>query len=102
MTDYTRMTYLQLIAQRAALEAEIEKARDGERKEVIEEILMKMADYEITLAELAGDAGKGAKNDKNNVLPAKYRDPDSGATWSGRGKAPRWIADKPREQFAIE
>ena len=35
--------------------------------------------------------------------PAKYRDPKSGATWSGRGRAPAWMANaKDRTKFLIE
>jgi DNA-binding protein H-NS len=35
--------------------------------------------------------------------PAKYRDPKSGATWSGRGPAPAWLAAvKDRTRFLIE
>jgi DNA-binding protein H-NS len=34
--------------------------------------------------------------------PAKYRDPKSGATWSGRGPAPTWLAGaKDRTKFLI-
>ncbi|WP_415867691.1 H-NS family nucleoid-associated regulatory protein [Burkholderia ubonensis] len=32
---------------------------------------------------------------------AKYRDPASGAVWSGRGRTPRWIAGQDREKFLI-
>ncbi|SAL85014.1 histone family protein nucleoid-structuring protein H-NS [Caballeronia choica] len=40
--------------------------------------------------------GKGA-------LPAKYRDPKSGATWSGRGPAPAWLAAaKDRTKFLVD
>jgi DNA-binding protein H-NS len=24
-------------------------------------------------------------------VPAKYRDPDTGATWAGRGRTPKWV-----------
>ncbi|CAE6767339.1 hypothetical protein R70006_03780 [Paraburkholderia domus] len=35
--------------------------------------------------------------------PAKYRDPKSGATWSGRGPAPAWLAGaKDRTKFLID
>jgi DNA-binding protein H-NS len=35
--------------------------------------------------------------------PPKYRDPKSGATWSGRGPAPAWLAGaKDRTKFLIE
>jgi DNA-binding protein H-NS len=29
--------------------------------------------------------------DRRSAVAAKYRDPNSGATWSGRGKKPRWV-----------
>jgi DNA-binding protein H-NS len=34
--------------------------------------------------------------------PAKYRNPETGATWSGRGPAPAWLAaEKDRSRFLI-
>lgn len=32
---------------------------------------------------------------------AKYRDPQTGKTWSGLGTVPGWIRDKDRSQFLI-
>ena len=32
---------------------------------------------------------------------AKYRDPETGKTWSGLGTVPGWIRDKDRSQFLI-
>jgi len=31
----------------------------------------------------------------------KYRDPRTGKTWSGRGRAPRWIQGEDRTPFLI-
>lgn len=47
-------------------------------------------------AKKAGGRARGPK-------PAKYRNPATGETWSGMGKAPSWIATarKPRESFLI-
>lgn len=33
--------------------------------------------------------------------PPKYRDPETGRTWSGRGRMPRWIQDMDRTGFLI-
>ncbi|MBB3261628.1 DNA-binding protein H-NS [Paraburkholderia bannensis] len=45
---------------------------------------------------------KRAGNYKRGPQPALYRDPKSGATWSGRGRAPAWIANaKDRTRFLI-
>jgi DNA-binding protein H-NS len=36
-------------------------------------------------------------------LPAKYRDPETGATWSGRARPPAWIKNAPdRSIFLID
>ncbi|WP_425126899.1 H-NS histone family protein [Burkholderia cepacia] len=35
------------------------------------------------------------------VVFAKYRNPETGETWSGRGRAPVWIAVQNRKQFRI-
>ncbi|MDR5747827.1 H-NS family nucleoid-associated regulatory protein [Caballeronia sp. LZ029] len=44
-----------------------------------------------------------SKVQSKGALPAKYRDPKSGLTWSGRGPAPAWLASaKDRTKFLIE
>jgi DNA-binding protein H-NS len=95
-------SYKELLAQREKLEKQIEEAKSREYAEVLNEIKQKMADYGITLAELGGGRAKVAKvgRPRAGVAP-KYRDPDSGSTWSGRGKPPRWIAGQDREKFLI-
>lgn len=98
-------SYKELLAQREKLEKQIEEAKAREYAEVLDEIKQKMADYGITLAELGGGraSSKSAKAARSRASVApKYRDPDSGSTWSGRGKPPRWIAGKDREKFLIQ
>jgi DNA-binding protein H-NS len=96
-------SYKELLAQREKLERQIEEAKSREYAEVLNEIKQKMADYGITLAELGGGRAKGGAKvgrPRAGVAP-KYRDPESGSTWSGRGKPPRWIAGQNREKFLI-
>lgn len=43
---------------------------------------------------------------KTGKVPAKYRDPETGKTWSGRGMTPVWLRTyeeqgKDRKQFAV-
>ena len=46
----------------------------------------------------AGTRSTGAKKegalgaDKRSVVAPKYRDPITGATWTGRGKQPKWLS----------
>jgi DNA-binding protein H-NS len=56
-------------------------------------------------AEAAPPAKKAGKagNYVRGPQPAMYQDPKSGATWSGRGRAPAWIAGaRDRTKFLIE
>jgi DNA-binding protein H-NS len=58
----------------------------------------KAQDLKQQLARLGGGEGgpvgngrrRGASLKGRKVAP-KYRDPDSGATWAGRGARPRWL-----------
>jgi DNA-binding protein H-NS len=45
---------------------------------------------------------QGKRGQKSGTKPAKYRDPASGATWSGMGREPVWIKGQSREQFLIQ
>lgn len=48
-------------------------------------------------------ASKKAKSSTSGKLPAKYRDPKTGATWSGRARPPLWIAKvRDRSKFLID
>ena len=84
-------TYKELKAQAEALLQQAEAARRAEIAAVVAEIQAKMKEYGITLADLKG----GAKKAKTRgVVAAKYRNPVTGESWSGRGRAPRWLADE--------
>lgn len=97
-------SYKYLLAQREALEKQIEEARTREYSEVLSDVKQKIADYGFSAAELG--LARGAKLARGAAKPRagvaiKYRDPETGATWSGRGKPPRWIAGQDRERFAV-
>ena len=50
----------------------------------------------------ANGAAKALHPNAHSVAP-KYADPKTGATWTGRGRAPAWIRDvKDRSKFLIE
>ena len=83
-----------LIAQKAALEQKIAEAQREARAGVIAQIKSLMAEHGLTAADLGGKASspapmKGSR--KGAKVPAKYRDPATGTTWSGRGLQPKWL-----------
>jgi DNA-binding protein H-NS len=84
-----------LIAQKAALEQKIAEARREARASAIAQVKSLMAEHGLSLADLGGKASPavatGAHSRKGGKVPAKYRDPATGTTWSGRGLQPKWL-----------
>jgi DNA-binding protein H-NS len=94
-------TYKELTVQIENLQKQAAHARQSEIANAIADIKEKMRDYGITLTDLGLTGTKKAGKAKEPVAP-KYRDLISGATWSGRGKPPRWIAGQDRDAFIIK
>ncbi|MDR7009914.1 H-NS family nucleoid-associated regulatory protein [Paraburkholderia strydomiana] len=77
---------------------------------VIEKIKSLMAEHGLTTADIDAHAGGKKRGPKPGAKAAakapsavaNYRDPKTGATWSGRGRTPRWIANaKDRSKFLV-
>ena len=94
-------TYKQLTAQLEKLHKEVAAAREKEIAQAIAEIKEKIVEYDLTPEEL-GFSSKPAASGRKAPAPAKYRNPKTGETWSGRGRSPAWLAGKNRERFLIE
>jgi DNA-binding protein H-NS len=80
----------------------------GARASFLDEVKTKAASLGMSLADLVGlGSGKAAKSQTpRTTTTPKYRDPETGATWSGRGYPAKWITDyeakgRKREEFAI-
>lgn len=107
------------------LQKQAEEIRAKEFDKTVEDLLIKMHAYGITLKDLQRGMGKvsgKAVSKKKSVdvgklidmkrasktkasVPAKYRGPN-GETWSGRGLAPRWLTallsqGRRKEEFVI-
>ncbi|KWO61305.1 hypothetical protein WT98_30670 [Burkholderia territorii] len=91
--------YLDLKQQAAELEAKILAARQKEKAAVVRTIREQIALFGITERDLFSKYAHRATH-RSPVLP-KYRNPQTGETWSGRGREPRWIKDKDRTVFQI-
>ncbi|MDN7934621.1 MULTISPECIES: H-NS histone family protein [Burkholderia cepacia complex] len=90
-------TYQELLAQRAALELEIQTARAGERSTALNEVKRLVDEFNLSTREIFGVS----KAPTRKPAEPRYRDPGTGATWSGRGRPPAWIDGKDRTQFRI-
>ncbi|MDE1180337.1 H-NS histone family protein [Paraburkholderia sp.] len=92
-------TYKQLTAQLEKLQKEMASAREREVAQAIADIRQQIDEYGITAEELGFVEKRPAP--RRAVLPPKYRNPKTGETWSGRGRAPGWLAGKNRERYLI-
>lgn len=104
-------SYAAIKAEIAKLEKQAENARKAEIAGVVARIKEAIAAYGLTAQDLGfgaargarGGAARGASGARTTVGVAKYRDPQTGKTWTGRGKPPTWIAGvKDRTPFLID
>lgn len=84
------------------LQKQAQALQTKQRGPVITSIIRSMREYDITPEEIAEAFNKKATRSSprktaakpattKRPVAAKYRHPKTGATWTGRGKAPRWI-----------
>ena len=92
-------TYKDLLAQKAKLEEQLEAARQKELAEVTAQVRQIVLEYGLTAEDIGFATKRGKRAAKAPVAP-KYQDPKTGATWTGRGRAPAWIG-KNRDKFLI-
>ncbi len=90
--------YKELLAQKAALDAQITQAQAEAKAKAVTEARALIAEHGLT----AADVFPQGKKPKGSVGAPKYRDPATGSTWTGRGKPPNWINGKDRESFQIK
>ena len=95
-------TYKELLQQQQALTLQIEEARQREIADAVAQVRGLVREYGLTAQDVfpSGRGKSGATRAGGKVAP-KYRDPATGQTWTGRGKAPKWIDGQDRTKFLI-
>ncbi len=89
----------ELIAQREALDKQIQAARQLENADAIASIHKLIEQFGLTALDIF-PSKKGSSKAAKKVAP-KFKNPATGDTWTGRGKPPKWIAGQDREQYLI-
>src|SRR5471030_780178 len=100
MECITMSTYAEIQAQIAELESKAKEARAEELAGAKAQIAEVMKAHGLTLDDLRGVKVKVSK--PRQLVPAKYRNPENGDTWTGRGRAPLWLTGKNKEDFLIK
>lgn len=84
----------------AELQAKAEAARHAEVSEAKAKIKAIMSEYGLTVADLGGASKQSPKSPRKPV-EIKYKDEATGDTWTGRGRAPKWLEGKDKNQYLI-
>lgn len=84
-------TLQELLAQKAELERQIAETQRQERSEAIAKVKALMSEHGLTAADLTARASAAPKPEGTRKVAAKYRNPATGDTWSGRGLQPKWL-----------
>lgn len=100
--DFKSLSEAELKKLRAKIDAHLESVQSVQREEATKKVQALVKEYDLQPEELFHFSKQRKKaNGSTGKVAAKYRDPDTGKEWTGRGKAPTWIADKDRNQFLI-
>lgn len=95
-------TYQELLKQRDALTQQIEEARQREITDAVTRVRALVTEYQLSVQDVFPTGRKArAKSAGGGKVAPKYRDPATGQTWTGRGKAPKWIDGQDRAKFLI-
>lgn len=95
-------TYQEYQEQIAKLQTLAEQARQDELNDARRKVRELMDAHKLSPADFAEPNKKTKQARKTGMVQAKYRDPASGATWTGRGRAPRWLNGRDKEKFLIK
>ena len=91
---------MELMAQKAELERRITTIKKTQVEQAISDVRRIVLEFGLSVEDVFGKSTRGGQN-KGVKVAAKYRDPASGAEWSGRGKPPSWIKEQNYEDFKI-
>lgn len=94
-------TYAEYVEQISKLQVLAEAARENEINGAIQKIKDLMQQYGVTVGDLT--SGRRAKQTKaKGAVAAQFKNPETGETWTGRGRTPRWLDGKDKEAFRIK
>ena len=90
------MTTAKLESLKADIEAELEHRQKAEavRAEAQAELKALADKFGMSIDELVGKSGGKVAAARQPKVKAKYRNPDNPSqTWTGRGRAPKWVKE---------
>ena len=106
--DLSKLTLDELLSLEARVKLAITERKSAQMNELKERLEAEAAKYGLTLADIMKLGSTSSKPEKKTgTVAPKYRNPNNpNETWTGRGRAPRWLVElegdgSQREQFRI-
>ena len=94
-------SYAEYVEQIEKLQSLAEAARKNEINDAIKKIKELMQLHGVTVDDLSSARSVKVTKAKSSVA-AQFKNPETGETWTGRGRAPRWLDGNDKEQFRIK
>ena len=94
-------TYKELLKQQEALALQVEEARKREISDAVTQVRQMVSEFGLTERDVFPSGRRSGGKRNGGLVAPKYRDPATGQTWTGRGKAPKWIDGKDRSKYLI-
>lgn len=102
MQNISQMSYSELLEQREKIERAIQERAEREKNEALLQVAEIVVKFSLGKKDLLQALSLAEEKRKPRPAP-KYKNPETGETWSGRGKAPAWIAEaKDKSIYAIK
>ena len=83
----------------AAAEPELQEKQEEAKAALLAKWRAEAAESHLSLESIL--AGRKVRRGTGDKVAAKFRNLETGATWSGRGREPNWLKGKNREEFKI-
>jgi DNA-binding protein H-NS len=104
--DWTAYTIGELQQIADDITNEIQTKREAKKHLLLQQFQELLNAEGLTLDDVIGAKRRGRPR-KRGTPPVKFRDPDTGKGWSGRGRKPIWLTEKLQagsqlEDFAVE
>ena len=105
LLDFDSLTVPELAALIEAAQVKRQEKMEGAKTTLLAEFKDKAAELGLSLTALMSSPKpaleRKPRRSKGEKVAPKYRNPETGDTWTGRGREPGWIKGKSRDDFAL-
>ncbi len=102
------MAMPELVALRDAVEAMLQQKQQEAKAALLAKWQAEAAENNLSFKSIVGSQklappqGGKARRKTSGPVAAKFRNPETGDTWTGRGREPTWLKGQNREEFEIQ